>query len=121
MIVVAIIGLLAAIALPNYINARQTSQTNACINNLRQIDAAIQEYALENNVAASSVVTPDNIAPYLPRGLNAGGAADIEDRVFCPADGASAFSSSYAGGITTVDTKPTCVIGAGFSRAHILP
>ncbi len=40
MIVVAIIGLLAAIAIPNFVRARQTSQTNACINNLRIIDAA---------------------------------------------------------------------------------
>ena len=40
MIVVAIIGLLAAIAIPNFVKARATSQKNACINNLRQIDAA---------------------------------------------------------------------------------
>ncbi|HEX7631870.1 MAG TPA: prepilin-type N-terminal cleavage/methylation domain-containing protein, partial [Lacunisphaera sp.] len=40
MIVVAIIGLLAAIAIPNFVKARQTAQTNACINNLRIIDAA---------------------------------------------------------------------------------
>ena len=46
MIVVAIIGLLAAIAIPNFVRARQTSQTNACINNLRQIDAAKQQWAL---------------------------------------------------------------------------
>jgi prepilin-type N-terminal cleavage/methylation domain-containing protein len=47
MIVVAIIGLLAAIAIPNFMKARATSQANACINNLRQIDAAINEWALE--------------------------------------------------------------------------
>ena len=47
MIVVAIIGLLAAIAIPNFIRARQTSQTNACINNLRIIDAAKQQWGLE--------------------------------------------------------------------------
>jgi prepilin-type N-terminal cleavage/methylation domain-containing protein len=47
MIVVAIIGLLAAIAIPNFIKARATSQQNACINNLRQIDGAINEWALE--------------------------------------------------------------------------
>ena len=38
MIVVAIIGLLAAIAIPNFVKARATSQANACINNLRQLD-----------------------------------------------------------------------------------
>ena len=47
MIVVAIIGLLAAIAIPNFIKARATSQQNACINNLRQIDAAINEWAMD--------------------------------------------------------------------------
>ncbi len=47
MIVVAIIGLLAAIAIPNFVKARATSQANACINNLRQIDGAINEWALE--------------------------------------------------------------------------
>ena len=47
MIVVAIIGLLAAIAIPNFLRARSTSQQNACINNLRQIDGAIQQWALE--------------------------------------------------------------------------
>ena len=48
MIVVAIIGLLAAIAIPNFVRARQTAQTNACINNLRQIDGAKEQWALEN-------------------------------------------------------------------------
>src|SRR5579872_5775086 len=49
MIVVAIIGLLAAIAIPNFVRARTSSQTNACINNLRQIDGAKQQWALENH------------------------------------------------------------------------
>src|SRR5450631_1818396 len=61
MIVVAIIGLLAAIAIPNFIRARATSQANACINNLRQIDAAINEWALEsgksNGAAVGNVAT----------------------------------------------------------------
>jgi type II secretory pathway pseudopilin PulG len=48
MIVVAIIGLLAAIAIPNFIKSRSTSQANACINNLRQIDGGEQQWALEH-------------------------------------------------------------------------
>src|SRR6201988_5316783 len=48
MIVVAIIGLLAAIAIPNFIKARTTAQKNACISNLRQIDGAKEQWALEN-------------------------------------------------------------------------
>ncbi|MBU4201279.1 MAG: prepilin-type N-terminal cleavage/methylation domain-containing protein [Kiritimatiellae bacterium] len=47
MIVVAIIGLLAAIAIPSFMRARTTSQANACINNLRQIESAKDQYALE--------------------------------------------------------------------------
>jgi prepilin-type N-terminal cleavage/methylation domain-containing protein len=57
MIVVAIIGLLAAIAIPNFIKARATSQQNACINNLRQIDGAINEWALETGQSNGATVT----------------------------------------------------------------
>ena len=48
MIVVAIIGLLAAIAIPNFVKARTTAQKNACIQNLKQIDSAKEQWALEN-------------------------------------------------------------------------
>ena len=51
MIVVAIIGLLAAIAIPNFVKARTTSQQNACINNLRQIDGASSTGPLETKQA----------------------------------------------------------------------
>ena len=47
MIVVAIIGLLAAIAIPSFMKARTTSQKNACINNLRQIESGKDQYAVE--------------------------------------------------------------------------
>jgi len=81
MIVVAIIGLLAAIAIPNFIRARATSQANACINNLRQIDAAINEWALEQgkstgvavgNISAVSSYIKLNSASSIP-GCPAGG------------------------------------------------
>jgi prepilin-type N-terminal cleavage/methylation domain-containing protein len=48
MIVVAIIGLLAAIAIPNFVKARATAQKNACISNLRQIDGAKEQWAIGN-------------------------------------------------------------------------
>ena len=48
MIVVAIIGLLAAIAIPNFVKSRVTAQKNACISNLKRIDGAVQQWALEN-------------------------------------------------------------------------
>ena len=65
MIVVAIIGLLAAIAIPNFVKARATAQTNACINNLRQIDAAKQQWALEKGATSTPVDT--DIVPYIGR------------------------------------------------------
>jgi prepilin-type N-terminal cleavage/methylation domain-containing protein len=67
MIVVAIIGLLAAIAIPNFVRARQTSQTNACINNLRIIDAAKQQWALEQGQQTTAIPSSGNIVPYLGR------------------------------------------------------
>ncbi len=57
MIVVAIIGLLAAIAIPNFVKARATSQANACINNLRQIDAAANQFALEKGKTTGASCT----------------------------------------------------------------
>src|ERR1043166_5283392 len=65
MIVVAIIGLLAAIAIPNFVKARTTSQANACINNLRQYDGAVQQYALEQKLASSSSYTLSVLKPYI--------------------------------------------------------
>jgi prepilin-type N-terminal cleavage/methylation domain-containing protein len=55
MIVVAIIGLLAAIAIPSFLNARNTSRKNACINNLRQIDGAQQQDMLANGGTAPTL------------------------------------------------------------------
>ena len=66
MIVVAIIGLLAAIAIPNFIKARATSQQNACINNLRQIDGAINLWALENmKSSGAAVASAQTVSAYI--------------------------------------------------------
>ncbi len=105
MIVVAIIGLLAAIAIPNFVKARTTSQKNACINNLRQIDGAKQQWALETK--QSSDVTPQytDISPYLKNAIS------------CPAAGSdTTFGSSYT--MNTVSNAPQCKINA---TAHVLP
>jgi prepilin-type N-terminal cleavage/methylation domain-containing protein len=72
MIVVAIIGLLAAIAIPNFVKARQTSQTNACINNLRQIDSAKQQWAMENGAVGGSTPTSDQLLVYVGKSGLAG-------------------------------------------------
>ena len=73
MIVVAIIGLLAAIAIPNFVKARATSQANACINNLRQIDAAANQFALEQHKTTGAAINfPNDLTPYIK--LNSGSA-----------------------------------------------
>ena len=118
MIVVAIIGLLAAIAIPNFLRARSTAQQNACVNNLRQVDAAIQQWALEKGQASTATVAADGsgIQPYLGRGT--GGALPL-----CPLDTAKGFTTSY--GVTTVAVAPTCKIQPGgdadANYKHVLP
>jgi prepilin-type N-terminal cleavage/methylation domain-containing protein len=107
MIVVAIIGLLAAIAIPNFVKARATSQQNACINNLRQIDAAANQFALEQKLTTSSPINfPTDLTPYLK--LNASGSIPG-----CPASG------TYSDGI--VGTNPACTQSTLANTPHILP
>ena len=107
MIVVAIIGLLAAIAIPNFVKARATSQANACINNLRQIDAAANQFALEQKKTSGATITyPTDLTPYIK--LNA--ANSIPG---CPASG------TYAD--ATVGATPTCSLGSNVTPAHTLP
>jgi prepilin-type N-terminal cleavage/methylation domain-containing protein len=105
MIVVAIIGLLAAIAIPNFVRARTQSQKNACINNLRQIDGAVQQWALENKQASTASPGSADVLPYL------------KSSVVCPSGGTT-FSDSYT--LATVADKPVCkkVPGVGL---HALP
>jgi type II secretory pathway pseudopilin PulG len=101
MIVVAIIGLLAAIAIPNFIRSRSTSQQNACINNLRMIDAAKQQWALETGQAANATPDATAVTPYLGRG--AGGSLAS---VYCPVDTSKTFTASYT--IGNMATTPAC-------------
>ena len=109
MIVVAIIGLLAAIAIPNFVRARTTSQQNACINNLRLIDSSKQQWALEHNGSNSSQPVDSDLQPYLGR-TTAG------ELPYCPADPSQGFDTSYS--IQDLDTKPICQI---VGSTHILP
>lgn len=101
MIVVAIIGLLATIALPNVVRARSTAQQNTCINNLRQIDGAKQSWGLENKVALSTVPTADELQPYMGRG--SGGPLPT-----CPEDASASFATSY--NINDLQSPPSCQI-----------
>jgi len=112
MIVVAIIGLLAAIAIPNFVKARTTAQANACINNLRQIDAAKQQWALETNQQPTASPTSTDIQSYLGRGT--GSLASC----FCPQDKTKVFATSYT--INNLTTSPVCNIAGGATPAHKL-
>ena len=100
MIVVAIIGLLAAIAIPNFLKARSTSQQNVCINNLRQIDGAIQQWALESRAKVTDPVSGANIQPYLGRGSTG-------LLPFCPLDSNKNFTTSYS--VKDASTRPACL------------
>ena len=100
MIVVAIIGLLAAIAIPNFVKARATSQANACINNLRQIDAAKQQFALENGKTTTYVPVSTDIQVFLGRGTT-GSISNL----YCPITAAGALAG-YT--INAISTPPVC-------------
>ncbi len=90
---IPIIGLLSAIAIPNFVKARQTAQMNACINNLRQIDTAKQQWQLEKGKDATAQPTPADIIPYLGR---------TQMMPICPAGG------TYE--IRSTNEVPTCTI-----------
>ena len=108
MIVVAIIGLLAAIAIPNFVKARATSQANACINNMRQLDAACNQFALENKKTTGYQPTDTDVTPYIK--LNAGNSLPP-----CPAGG----SYTYA----AIGTVPSvnCSLGSTVTPPHVMP
>ena len=93
MIVVAIIGMLAAIAIPNFAQARQNAQMRTCIVNLQQIDGAVQRWASEQNKDDLQRVTYNDISGYL------------RNEPVCPAGGKS-FEDSYT--LTTVEARPVC-------------
>ncbi|MBL6763560.1 MAG: prepilin-type N-terminal cleavage/methylation domain-containing protein [Verrucomicrobiae bacterium] len=97
MIVVAIIGLLAAIAIPNFVKARATAQKNSCIANLKQIDGAVQQWALENKKVASDtyLLTDATLLAYMK------GSRLPE----CPSSG------TYGPG-ASVSASPTCTKSA---------
>jgi len=98
---VAVVGLLSAIAIPNFVKARTVSQQNACINNLRLFDAAKQQWSLEKNKKSTDTPEASDLQPYLGRGPNG-------EMPTCPAGGV------YT--IGTVGEKPTCSI-----PGHVLP
>ena len=98
MIVVAIIGLLAAVAIPNFVRARERAQTNACIANLKQMDGAKTLYALDSGLTTGDAVTMGNLVTDY-----------IKTTPVCPAGG------TYT--LNAVGTNPSCDAAA----SHTLP
>jgi prepilin-type N-terminal cleavage/methylation domain-containing protein len=94
MIVVAIIGLLASMAIPNFRNSINEANKQTCINNLNQIEGAIEQWSLANRVDSNQPVSLGDISGYL------------RSTPSCPSGGRS-FADSYA--ITTADARPTCL------------
>ena len=70
MIVVAIIALLAAIAVPGFLRARKRSQASRIINDLRLIDSAVDQYAIETNKTSGATVAVTDWTNYLKKGTN---------------------------------------------------
>ena len=103
MIVVAIIGLLASIAIPAYAPARGTAYRNVCISNLQQIEGAIQRWSLDMHKDEGQTVTYNDIRGYL------------QHSVICPSGGTT-FDDSYT--ITTMDAPPVC---RKKPTTHLLP
>ena len=92
MIVVAIIALLAAIAVPGFLRARKRSQASRILNDLRMIDAAVDQYAIETNRSTGNVVNTADWTNYLKKGSSLYNT------------GSSLLGSAY--GVQTVDTIP---------------
>ena len=102
MIVVAIIAILAAVAIPNFIRYRKTAQMNACISNLKQIQAACEQCKLAGKeVSNANVIGDDKYIKVMPK---------------CPAT-----STAYT--LPTGDDDPVCPNPetAGAEYKHVLP
>ena len=97
MIVIAIIGLLAAVAIPNFLKARTTAQKNSCVANLRLVDSTVQQWALETKLSSTDtyVLTDAALLVYFKGST----------LPFCPGGG------SYANG-SSVALPPNCTLSA---------
>ena len=95
MIVVAIIALLAAIAVPNFLRARKRSQATRILEDLRIIDSAIDQYAIETNKGTGDTVVWGDIQKYLKTGS-----------VLYNSGGYDMLGGQYSGGTFSVDSLP---------------
>ena len=105
MIVVALIGMLAAIAVPNYFHARERSRMVTCIQNLKVIDNSIEQWAMEAKKQSGTPVTSEDIRGYM------------KQLPVCPSGGKT-FADSYE--ITVIDVQPLCTRVTSGQYAHKL-
>ena len=91
MIVVLIIGILLAIAVPNFVKARESSRQKACVSNLKQLQSACEQYAMDNKLSGTATIAIGDIT---------GSSKYITVAPTCPAGGAYTVSSA--------DVDPTC-------------
>jgi hypothetical protein len=116
--VVCLLGLFALVAIPNSLSDGRNGpggKSNACINNLRQIDAAKNEWALEHNAKSNDVVTIKDIRPYIERERN---------NPFIKLDAKGNLPKCPSGGVYTIGKigdSPTCSLGTNVVPAHVLP
>jgi competence protein ComGC len=94
MIVVLIIGILLAIAVPNFIKARESSRTKACVANLKQIDSAKEQWAMDNKRDSTDTPQQSDLE---------GAGGYIKTFPECPSGG------TYT--INAISTDPTCSVG----------
>jgi prepilin-type N-terminal cleavage/methylation domain-containing protein len=102
MIVVAIIGLLASIAIPNVVNARKTAQMQGCISNMHTIDGAKQTWALERSQGPDATPSEDDLKPYLSN----------RKMPKCPGGG------NYT--IGSVGVLPSCSLSTQPEKPHVI-
>ena len=96
---VAIIGLIATIALPEFLKPKDKTRGNLCIYNLKQIDGAKEQWAFENNKYFGKTPKASDLNPYISSGT---------DRIHCPVDKKRSFKSSYK--INKITKPPSCKI-----------
>jgi len=97
MVLVAIIVLLAAFIVPKALNGVSIYKRDLCLHNLRLIDAAKQQWALETNQPETAMPTVAALRYYIK---------DMDTKVVCPLDRDRSFITSY--GINTMDKTPGC-------------
>jgi hypothetical protein len=106
-VLVCLVGFFAWAAIPHFIKARSTATVSSCINNLRQIDAAANQFALENHLTnGDRIHFPNDLTPYIKLNVN----SSIPG---CPQGGIYSLSK--------VGDPPICSLGSTITPPHVLP